>query len=341
MAFNFPDTNDLDNGHTVENTQRGVFYSWDGSRGKWIVSGTTREGGGATTTRELLLANPTRLGGARTLPPVPDGLTTQEDYNRWLYDTLEKIDLWVGDDPPADPLVGQLWFSTNPEELTLYVYDGAVWVPASPPVSLDGIENSIASIDEELMTINRNIAINKCEIDESVLDIQDDQKRQNEAIEYNSRECTQLRSRIGDVEMSQSTQDGRLDKLEIEEDKTNARLFGSPYVFRQDKKAADLASGEFTYDSDWNWYAQRYDAAGDRIGVSSDNTFTTDGMFKVYKHNGAINLICIMHRYESCKCGQEGNDYMKWKRKASIYTHLDWLEDGETYYLSDGFLLPQ
>ena len=54
MAFNFPDTAGLENGHTVENEQRGVFYSWDGNRGKWVVSGTTREGGGATTTSELL-----------------------------------------------------------------------------------------------------------------------------------------------------------------------------------------------------------------------------------------------------------------------------------------------
>ena len=34
---------------------------------------------------------------------------------------------------------------------------------------------------------------------------------------------------------------------------------------------------------------------------------------------------------------------MKWVKKASIYTHVlvDWLDDGNTYYLSDGFLLPQ
>jgi hypothetical protein len=319
MAFNFPDTTDLESGHTVSNAERGIYYSWHADRGKWVITGSTlqsqggkeshpyisvtqfkvlernsntrfdydplfttnpigttsweyqinldatndpgnwvevssleqsvldaigwygsmsethlrlnvvdphqntvysnaqmrfvitcelngvvntvetcalmawengdcgyteedplyEEGGsaggggnsgGATTTAELLLANPTRLGGARTLPPVPDGLTTQEDYNRWLYDTLEKIDLWVGDDPPADPLVGQLWFCTAPDDLTLYVYDGAVWVPAAPPVSLDGIESSIASIDEELMTINRNVAINKMEVDERLFD---------------------------------------------------------------------------------------------------------------------------------------------------------------------------
>ena len=78
-------------------------------------------------------------------------------------------------------------------------------------------------------------------------------------------------------------------KIEKEEDETNARLFGNPYIFRQDKEAKNLASGEFTYDSDKNWFAHRYDATGDRIGVSFEDKYTADGMFKVYKHNGSIN----------------------------------------------------
>ena len=38
---------------------------------------------------------------------------------------------------------GQLWFNNSEDELTLYIYTGANWVPASPPVSLDGINNTI------------------------------------------------------------------------------------------------------------------------------------------------------------------------------------------------------
>ena len=129
-------------------------------------------------------------------------------------------------------------------------------------------------------------------------------------------------------------------KVEKAEDETNAHLFGSPYVFRQDKKPENLASGEFTYDSDKSWYAHRYDARGDRIGVSHEDKYTADGMFKVYKHNGAINLICIMHRFEVCRTGQSGNDHMKWEKRQLIYSHYEWLEDGEIYYISDGFLLP-
>ena len=129
-------------------------------------------------------------------------------------------------------------------------------------------------------------------------------------------------------------------KVEKEEDETNAHLFGSPYIFRQDKKPEKLATGEFTYDSDKSWYAHRYDARGDRIGVSFEDHYTADGMFKVYKHNGSINLICIMHRFKDCKTGQSGNDHMKWVKRQLVYSHYEWLEDGEIYYISDGFLLP-
>ena len=228
-------------------------------------------------------------------------------------------------------------------------------MPAAPPVSLDGIEASIASVDEQLLKVNANIAMNKRDIDEAVLDVREDQERQdgeleaikkeqeeqNEAIAYNSRENTQLRSRIGDIELGQTKQDERLDALEKEEDDTQARLFGSPYVFRDHKEPGNLAKGEFTYDDSYSWYAHRYDSAGDRIGVSTDDYFTTDGMLKVYKHNGVINLIVIMHRFEVCKTGQGDNDHFKWEKREAVYTHTDWLEDGTTYYLSDGFLLPQ
>ena len=56
----------------------------------------------------------------------------------------------VSDQAPADPQLGQLWFNTKPEELTLYVstlddLGQPVWAPAAPPVSLDGIQSQIDS----------------------------------------------------------------------------------------------------------------------------------------------------------------------------------------------------
>ena len=51
----------------------------------------------------------------------------------------------VQDKPPATPQTGSLWFDTEDDELTLYLYQGAAWVPAAPPVSIDGINSTIAA----------------------------------------------------------------------------------------------------------------------------------------------------------------------------------------------------
>jgi hypothetical protein len=51
----------------------------------------------------------------------------------------------VQDTPPANPETGALWFDSEEDELTLYIYTGLEWVPAAPPVSLDGINATINS----------------------------------------------------------------------------------------------------------------------------------------------------------------------------------------------------
>ena len=78
MAFDFPLTDGLDNGHTVQNTERGVYYSWNANRSKWIVTGTTRE---------------ENLGSS----------------------------VWVGDNPPDPAKIGDLWYNTEDDDLTLYI----------------------------------------------------------------------------------------------------------------------------------------------------------------------------------------------------------------------------
>ena len=85
--------------------------------------------------------------------------------------------------PPATPQTGSLWFDTEDDDLTLYIYTGSEWVSASPPVSLDGIEASIASVDEQLLKINANVAMNKRDIDEARLDVQADQAKQDERLD--------------------------------------------------------------------------------------------------------------------------------------------------------------
>ena len=60
---------------------------------------------------------------------------------------LDGASVHVGADAPDDYGVGDLWFNTTDTELTLYVYDGSVWVPAAPPVSLDGIDSRISYLE--------------------------------------------------------------------------------------------------------------------------------------------------------------------------------------------------
>ena len=59
---------------------------------------------------------------------------------------------------------GQLWFNNDEDELTLYVYTGANWVPASPPVSLDGINTTITGIEGDLIELHNNVRQQKGDI---------------------------------------------------------------------------------------------------------------------------------------------------------------------------------
>ena len=150
-------------------------------------------GGGAgelQNTATLPLANPSRYKQhGRALPPS-DGLKSQKDLNEWVYSVLLSYDadgskISVGQIPPMPTEVGMLWFSTNDDELTLFIYvdDQSGWVPAAPPVSLDGINTAIANVDAELMKVNANIAMNKRDIDEAILDVQEDQAKQDKRLD--------------------------------------------------------------------------------------------------------------------------------------------------------------
>ena len=115
---------------------------------------------------------------------LKDGLLYIYTKGEWLVVGGESDPpVYVGEnEPPGTPQTGELWYCTAETELTLYIYTGTVWVPAAPPVSLDGIEASIANVDAELLKVNANIAMNKRELDEAVLDVREDQERQDHQI---------------------------------------------------------------------------------------------------------------------------------------------------------------
>ena len=148
---------------------------------------------GKVFTNNVILTAPTRLAldtKAYTngvIKEPPPGMTNQQDVNRWFWgdawpDLQRTVPVYTSASKPTDEWEGRLWFDSDAEELTLYVYYNGDWVPASPPVSLDGIEASIANVEAELLKVNANIAMNKRDIDEAMLDVQEDQTKQDERL---------------------------------------------------------------------------------------------------------------------------------------------------------------
>ena len=56
--------------------------------------------------------------------------------------------VYISDTAPDNASEGELWWDSSDEELTLYIYYNGQWIPAAPPVSLDGIN---ATIDAALL----------------------------------------------------------------------------------------------------------------------------------------------------------------------------------------------
>ena len=190
-----------------------------------LGGGGSSSGGGGNAelqnTRTLPLVNPTSF--RKRIPqalPEPGSLLNQEDANNYLLRAVKDAMVHVGDTPPDNATEGQLWWSQNDDELTLYIRIDDTWVPASPPVSLDGIETSITGIQGDLIELHNNVRDVKGDVVLTNQDLQalaQDQTRQDEAITTNGRDITQLRSRVGDVEASQGKQDERLDALEAQD----------------------------------------------------------------------------------------------------------------------------
>ena len=134
--------------------------------------------------------------------PVVDNLPGAGDYDGQLVLHEGSLQIWVGSEwvkvsadggahigvvPPMPAEEGQLWFNNNENELTLYIYDGKDWVPASPPVSLDGINNTITGIEGDLIELHNNVRQVKGDIVLTNQDLQalaqDQQRQDNQIVE--------------------------------------------------------------------------------------------------------------------------------------------------------------
>ena len=119
------------------------------------------------------------------------------DGNEWLNVSGNQT-ISIGDTPPADAINGELWWNSSEDELTLYVYYDGQWVPAAPPVSLDGINATIATA---------------LEVQESILNRLND----GEAIQTSLQETVDdaLVVQDGKVDKSGDTMTGRLNAPKI------------------------------------------------------------------------------------------------------------------------------
>ena len=134
------------------------------------------------------------------------GMNVQANINGFFVKALEELEVELpvatSDTDPGEPKYdGKLWFDTSENELTLYIYYDGQWVPASPPVSLDGIKNSIVLLEEVTTQLQADVATTVLlarEEELKVLALQESQAEQDTKIEA--------------LETSQNAQDVRLDE---------------------------------------------------------------------------------------------------------------------------------
>ena len=105
---------------------------------------------------------------------APNGVIYKYDDDRWrtkAYVTTDGQEVSLGDDPPEKAIRGDFWFCTKADDLSLYICtqattadDPALWVVASPPVSLDGIAQDIQDVDMAVAGIRNDVMVNASEI---------------------------------------------------------------------------------------------------------------------------------------------------------------------------------
>ena len=126
---------------------------------------------------------------------------------------------------PEPKCVGHLWFDSSEDDYTLYLYDGNEWVPAAPPVSLEGIEQSIYHISEKLSVVETGIVGARVDI------------------AGNAGEIEAAKVRLEDLETSQTVQDNQIIELEEEIESLAPSTDRGSWTFSD---AMPLAAGEYT-----------------------------------------------------------------------------------------------
>ena len=80
------------------------------------------------------------------------------------------------------------------DDLTLYIYADSEenWIPAAPPVSLDGVESAIDDLNTYVSTINQRTVATQFQLDQDRELVRWDQERQDGQIATLEEEIEQL-----------------------------------------------------------------------------------------------------------------------------------------------------
>ena len=102
-------------------------------------------------------------------------LNTQKQVNWFLSDAivnnkenLEKI-VWIGEDPPPEGESYIFWFDANRLELLVKFNDQ--WFHVIPPDQIDMLNETLSGIEDNFTRVRADIALNKIDIDENLLDV--------------------------------------------------------------------------------------------------------------------------------------------------------------------------
>lgn len=137
-------------GSTWFDTENEVMYVFVGD-GLWQVVKGAGEASLTTATLPLAISVQARQALSEytptILPPIPDPMDTQKDYNEWLYTGLVSLDQAINESsvvvsttPPTENVVsGTLWYDSDSLDLSIWYEDddGGQWVPTSVSYAFD------------------------------------------------------------------------------------------------------------------------------------------------------------------------------------------------------------
>ena len=182
MAYEFP-TENLVPGQIEEVPQADgsvIRYQWTDPPGVWKILSTGGGGDGITgpiTTADVLTMGARPTSVSNPFDDTPDLLQTQQNANWYLWDAIEQLEagnvtVWIGSDPPPNTpeTIYMFWFDETNLEL-LILYNGQYFPVSIPPAKLQAVSEIIEGLEVSVTQVRGDIALNKIDIDENMLDL--------------------------------------------------------------------------------------------------------------------------------------------------------------------------